>query len=46
MTLWAGVPTRGYVALVWDGGFLAPPNWRSFFERIDLRFVVNNLTEH
>jgi len=38
----------GTVIPVWDAGagrmgFLAPPNWHSFFSSIDLTFVVANI---
>jgi len=38
----------GTVVPVWNAGsgrmaFLAPSNWRSFFQSIDLRFVARNI---
>lgn len=38
----------GTVVPVWDAGggrmaFLAPSNWRSFFQSIDLNFVARNI---
>jgi len=38
----------GTVVPVWDAGggrmaFLAPSNWRSFFQSIDLSFVARNI---
>lgn len=33
---------RGGVAILWDGGFIGPENWRPYLRSIDLNYVIAN----